>query len=42
VPIGHYPSIQEAKYRLAMLNDKGETAQAFTFKKVYSPLQIFI
>jgi hypothetical protein len=35
VPAGHYPSIQEAKDRLAMLNAKGETAHAFTFKKVY-------
>ncbi|MFT6806250.1 MAG: hypothetical protein ACJAWT_001656 [Glaciecola sp.] len=35
VPAGHYPSIQEAKDRLALLNAKAETAQAFTFKKVY-------
>ena len=42
IPVGHYPSIQEAKDRLAMLNDKGETAQAFTFKKLYSPPQIII
>jgi len=35
VPAGHYPSIQEAKDRLALLNAKGETPKAFTFKKVY-------
>jgi hypothetical protein len=34
-PAGHYPSIQEAKNRLAMRNAKGETDHAFTFKKVY-------
>jgi hypothetical protein len=35
VPVGHSPNIQEAKDRLALLNAKGETAQAFTFKKVF-------
>jgi hypothetical protein len=39
VPVGHYSSIQEAKERLAILNEKGETAQAFTFKKVFSAPQ---
>jgi hypothetical protein len=38
VPVGHYPSIQEAQDRLAILNEKSETAQAFTFKKLYSPI----
>jgi hypothetical protein len=35
VSAGHYLSIQKAKDRLALLNAKGETAQAFTFKKLY-------
>jgi hypothetical protein len=38
-PAGHYPSIQKAKDRLALLYAKGETAQAFTFKKVYQAQQ---
>ena len=42
IPVGHSPSIQEAKDSLVMLNDKGETAQAFTFKKLYSSPQIII
>ena len=37
VPVGHYPSVQDAKDRLALLNVKGETAQAFTFKKLFEP-----
>jgi hypothetical protein len=37
VPVGHYPSIQEAKDKLALLNAKDETAQAFTFKKLFEP-----
>lgn len=39
VPVGHYPSIQEAKNKLTLLNTQGETAQAFTFKKIFSPPQ---
>ena len=39
VPVGHFPHIQDAKDRLALLNAKGETAQAFTFKKVFEPPQ---
>jgi hypothetical protein len=38
-PAGHYPSIQKAKDRLALLNAKAETSQAFTFKKVYQAQQ---
>ena len=37
VPVGHYPSTQEAKDRLRLLNAKGETEQAFTFKNVFKP-----
>jgi hypothetical protein len=36
VSAGHYLSIQKAKDRLALLNAKGETAQAFTLKKAVS------
>ena len=42
VPVGHYPSVQEAKDRLAILNTKGETEQAFTFKNVFEPPQLII
>jgi len=39
VPVGQYPSIQEAKVRLALLNAQGETSQAFTFKNIFEPPQ---
>jgi hypothetical protein len=38
VPVGHYPSLQEAKYKLVLLNDKGETTDVFTFKKYLNRL----
>ena len=42
VPVGHYPSIQEAKDRLTLLNTNGETAEAFTFKTCFEPPQSVI
>ncbi|CAN5856973.1 DUF3291 domain-containing protein [soil metagenome] len=36
VPTGHRPSVEEAKVRLAHLNANGETAYAFSFKKLFS------
>jgi hypothetical protein len=42
VPVGHYPSIQEAKDRLTLLNTNGETAEAFTFKTCVEPPQSVI
>lgn len=35
VPVGHEPSADEAKQRLALLAEKGPTAQAFTFKEPF-------
>ena len=35
VPEGHIPSIDEAKQRLAYLEDNGPTQYAFTFKSVF-------
>jgi hypothetical protein len=39
VPVGHTPSIQEAKDKLALLNKIGNTPQAFSFKQTFSPPQ---
>jgi hypothetical protein len=35
VPIGHIPSIDEAKDRLEYLRAHGESAHAFSFAKVF-------
>lgn len=37
VPVGHIPSIEEAKERLAYLQDNGSTAYVFDFKKKFEP-----
>ena len=37
VPAGHIPTIEGAKERLAYLEQHGETAHAFTFRKVFDP-----
>jgi len=37
VPVGHRPSVDEAKKRLAHLAEKGATAFAFTFKEMFPP-----
>jgi hypothetical protein len=37
VPAGHEPSAHEARQRLALLAEKGPTAQAFTFKEPFPP-----
>ena len=37
VPAGHRPSIDEAKQRLASVEQKGPTPFAFTFKHVFPP-----
>jgi hypothetical protein len=37
VPVGHIPSIAEAKERLEHLRAHGESARAFSFAKVYPP-----
>jgi hypothetical protein len=37
VPAGHRPTIEEAIARLDMLRTLGETAEAFTFKKLFPP-----
>jgi hypothetical protein len=36
VPVGHIPSIEEAKQKLALIRKHGEIAEAFSFKKVFS------
>jgi len=41
VPAGHIPSIDEAKKRLAYLNDHGPTQFAFTFKMIFQPDEEF-
>ena len=37
VPVGHRPTVAEAKERLAYLNERGETPFAFTFKSAFKP-----
>ena len=37
VPAGHRPSVDEAKKRLAHLEEKGATPFAFTFKETFVP-----
>lgn len=37
VPAGHQPSVEEAKQRLDLLQTQGASAEAFTFKKPFSP-----
>lgn len=36
VPIGHVPSIEEAKQKLTLIRKYGETIDAFSFKKVFA------
>ena len=37
VPVGHIPSIDEAKERLALLGRDGPTPEAFTFRETFPP-----
>jgi hypothetical protein len=37
VPVGHAPSVDEAKQRLTHLEQHGPTATAFTFKTLFAP-----
>lgn len=39
VPTGYIPTVQEAKARLAYLQQHGETEHAFTFKRVFQPTE---
>ena len=38
IPVGHIPSIDEAKQRLASLEQHGPTQFAFTFKTTFPPI----
>jgi hypothetical protein len=42
VPAGHVPGIDEAKKRLAHLEEHGATQFAFTFKQVFPPDEEFL
>lgn len=37
VPAGHIPEVEEAKQRLARLQQHGESAEAFGFRHIFSP-----
>jgi len=37
VPAGHHPSVAEACERLAHLREKGESPEAFSFKRLFPP-----
>ena len=39
VPVGHIPTLQEARERLEQLDQHGPTPYAFTFAKVFAPDQ---
>jgi hypothetical protein len=41
VPEGHIPGVDEAKKRVASLDDHGPTQFAFTFKKIFQPDEEF-
>ena len=36
VPIGHQPTVEEAKVRLMHLREKGESPYAFTFRSKFN------
>jgi heme-degrading monooxygenase HmoA len=38
IPAGHIPSVDEAKQRLASIENHGPSAFAFTFKKIFPPI----
>jgi hypothetical protein len=38
IPAGHIPSVNDAKQRLASIEQHGPTAFAFTFKKTFPPI----
>ena len=40
IPIGHIPTIDEAKERLASLETQGPTPFAFTFKQIFTPAEV--
>ncbi|MEM8969345.1 MAG: DUF3291 domain-containing protein [Bacteroidota bacterium] len=40
IPEGHLPTLAEAKQRLELLEKNGETAEAFTFRKMFNPPQL--
>ena len=42
VPAGHVPSVDEAKKRLAYLEEHGPSQFAFTFKSIHEPDESFI
>jgi hypothetical protein len=35
IPVGHIPTIEEAKQKLTLIRKYAETAEAFSFKKVF-------
>lgn len=37
VPAGHIPTVEEAKLRLASIDEQGPTPSAFTFKQRFAP-----
>ena len=39
IPVGHIPTVDEAKDRLASLDAHGPTPFAFTFKKTFTPAE---
>ena len=40
IPVGHTPTVAEAKAKLAHLAAHGETAEAFTFRRVFAPADV--
>jgi hypothetical protein len=42
IPTGHLPSIDEAKKRLAHLQEQGPTAFAFTFRALFPPDERYV
>lgn len=38
VPAGHIPTVEEAHARLQYLREQGESAHAFTFRRIFEPV----
>ena len=38
IPTGHIPTLEEAKYKIELINQKGNTQEAFNFQKVFDSL----
>ena len=38
IPVGHIPTVEEAKEKLELLREKGPSPEAFDFKNIFEPV----